>query len=77
MFAALREASGCSEMDMPPAYLPALLDELRERFGEPFTSSLSVSTVLVDGSAVPPDKLLSVPDGAEVALLPPVSGGSR
>ena len=77
MFAALREAAGTSEVSAAPAPLPDVLDELRERYGEPFTSRLSVASVLVDGDSVDRDEDRWVPEGAEVALLPPFSGGSR
>lgn len=75
MFAALRDAAGVSEVTAEPAALPALLDELRARFDEPFTRRLAACTVLVDGTATPAEADVAVPDGAEVALLPPVSGG--
>lgn len=77
MFAALRDAAGTDEVVVEPAPLPDLLDELRARFDEPFTRRLAVCTVLVDGTATPAGTEVVVPDGAEVALLPPVSGGSR
>ena len=52
-----------------------MLGELRERFGERFATVLGYASVLVDGErrgapATP------VPDGAELALLPPFSGGA-
>lgn len=75
-FAALREAAGEDETVTPPGSLPALLAELRARYGEPFSTRLSIASVLLDGTAVPRDADVAVDDGAEVALLPPVSGGS-
>ena len=74
LFAALREAAGVPEVEAPAAPLQAILDELGERFGERFAAVLGYSSVLVDGErwrgpAAP------VPDGAELALLPPFSGG--
>ena len=77
MFAALREASGTGETSLPPGPLPVLLDTLRQRYGEPFATRLSVAAVLVDGDGVDPRAQVDVADGAEVALLPPVSGGAR
>lgn len=77
LFAALREAAGTDEEHVEPAPLPALLEDLCARHGELFASRLSVSTVLVDGTATPRNAAVDVPDGAEVALLPPVSGGGR
>lgn len=76
LFAALREAAGTGEAYLAPGPLPVLLDSLRERHGEHFVDVLSISTVLLDGSQVDHDAAVDVPDGAELALLPPVSGGS-
>jgi sulfur-carrier protein len=75
LFAALREAAGVAEVEVPPADLGALLDGLRERFGERFAAVLGYASVLVD-SERRSDPTFRVPDGAEVALLPPFSGGS-
>lgn len=75
LFAAVREAAGTGETTAGPGPLPAVLDELRERYDERFAARLAVCTVLVDGNPTPPDAALEVPDGAEIALLPPFSGG--
>ncbi len=75
LFAALREAAGTAEERVPPGPLAAMLEDLCARHGEPFRSRLSVATVLVEGTPVHRGAHLEVPDGAEVALLPPVSGG--
>ena len=75
LFAAVREAAGTGETSAEPATLPELLASLRGRYGEPFTTRLRSCTVLIDGTAVGRDADVVVPDGAEVALLPPVSGG--
>jgi sulfur-carrier protein len=76
MFAALREAAGEGETAVGPGPLSQLLDELRTRYGEPFGVRLAVCGVLVNGCSVSPTAQVEVPDGAEVALLPPVSGGA-
>jgi len=76
LFAALREAAGAGEEQVPAAPLPAVLAGLRDRHGERFAAVLAVSSVLVDGNPVPRDAAVDVPDGAELALLPPVSGGA-
>jgi molybdopterin converting factor small subunit len=75
MFAALREAAGEGETTVDPAPLPVVLDALRARYGEPFTSRLALCSILLDGSSVPRGDPRDVPDGAELALLPPVGGG--
>lgn len=77
MFAALREAAGTGDAAVPPGPLPALLALLRERHGRGFADVLARCTILLDGRVVRPDAPVEVPDGAELALLPPVSGGAR
>ena len=76
MFAALREAAGTAEELVDAAPLAELLEALCARHGDTFRRRLSVSSVLIEGSATPHDAPVEVPDGAEVALLPPVSGGA-
>lgn len=76
MFAALRDAAGRSEDAVDPGMLTDLLEELRARYGPTFAARLAVSSVLVNGSAQPTGSTIEVPDGAELALLPPVSGGA-
>ena len=76
LFAALRDAAGVSEVHVEPAPLGELLDDLCTRHGDVFRRRLAVSTVLVDGSVCAKDSDVVVADGAEVALLPPVSGGA-
>jgi molybdopterin converting factor small subunit len=74
MFAALRDAAGAAEVELPPGTLGELLDTLRGRYGARFTAVLGYSSVLVDTERCA-DPAREVPDGAEVALLPPFSGG--
>lgn len=75
MFAALREAAGTTEVELPPGKLGELLDVLRARFGTRFASVLAYSSVLVDTERLD-DPSFEVRDGAEIALLPPFSGGA-
>lgn len=75
LFAAAREAAGTGEAEVEAGPLPAVLGELRDRFGPEFARRLEVCSVLVDGQAVRRDDDADVRDGAEVAILPPVSGG--
>ena len=78
LFASLRDAAGSAEVEAAPGPLAAILGDLRRRYGEPFTSRLAVSSVLVDGDAVAGGAVaeVEVADGSEVVLLPPVSGGA-
>ena len=75
LFAALREAAGTSEEQVEPGPLAAVLEDLCARHGEVFRGRLEISTVLIDGSTTARNADIDVPDGAELALLPPVSGG--
>jgi sulfur-carrier protein len=76
LFAALREAAGVSELAEPPGRLGDILERLRVRYGERFSTVLATASVLVDGGRCS-DPATEVADGAEIALLPPFSGGSR
>ncbi|MGI8575496.1 MAG: MoaD/ThiS family protein [Egibacteraceae bacterium] len=76
LFAALREAAGgIAEEHVDPGPMTAMLDGLCDRYGERFRSRLAVASVLIDGTVVDRRADVEVSDGAEVALLPPVSGG--
>ena len=74
LFAALREAAGVSEVQVPAGPLEGILTGLGDRFGDRFVAVLGYSSVLVDGERWR-DPTAPVPDGAELALLPPFSGG--
>jgi sulfur-carrier protein len=75
LFAALREAAGTAEVLVEPAPLGVILDGLKDRFGPRFANVLGYASVLVDAERRS-DPAFPVPDGAELALLPPFSGGS-
>ena len=77
LFAALRDAAGVAEEHVDAGPLHDLLEELCERHGELFRRRLAISTVLLDGTAYAWNADVAVPDGAELAVLPPVSGGAR
>jgi sulfur-carrier protein len=71
-FASLREAAGRARETEPlPASLAALYDGLRARHG--FAFERGKLRVAVDGAFVPWES--TVRDGAEIAFIPPVSGG--
>jgi molybdopterin synthase sulfur carrier subunit len=71
-FASLREQAGIdSETVAPESSLAQLYDKLRERHG--FAFSREKLRVAVDGAFA--DWQAPVRDGAEVAFIPPVSGG--
>jgi molybdopterin synthase sulfur carrier subunit len=71
-FASLRDAAGrASEVVALPASLGALYEELRARHG--FALAPERLLVAVDGAFA--DWHAPLRDGAEVAFIPPVSGG--
>jgi sulfur-carrier protein len=74
LFAAVREAAGVAEVEVPPGTLGSVLADLSERFGERFSAVLDYASVRVDGERRG-DPATPVPDGAELAVLPPFSGG--
>ncbi|HEX6256098.1 MAG TPA: hypothetical protein VFZ70_09860 [Euzebyales bacterium] len=76
LFAALRDAAGTAQVQVPPDTVPVIVAGLCDRFGEPFATRVTVASGVLDGSRVALDDAVDVPDGAELALLPPFSGGS-
>lgn len=71
-FASLRDAAGREREQVPvPDSLPALYEALRVRHG--FALPRERLRVALDGAFVPWDT--PVCPGAEVAFIPPVSGG--
>jgi molybdopterin synthase sulfur carrier subunit len=76
LFAALRDAAGTAQVEVAPDTVPAIVAGLSDRFGEPFATRVTVASGMLDGARVALDDDVDVPDGAELALLPPFSGGS-
>jgi molybdopterin synthase sulfur carrier subunit len=72
-FASLRDASGCAAQDVETdaSNVAALYAEVRSRHG--FALPAERLRAAIDGEFVAWDAPLR--DGAEVAFLPPVSGG--
>ena len=75
VFASLRELAGSTDLEVDAADVGDLLDQLSARLGEEFDRIMRAGTVLVDGERSGRDRVLG--GGEEVALLPPVSGGSE
>ena len=75
LFAAARAAAGEAEVTAEAGELDTLLTALEDRYGPEFAKVLGVATVLVDGSHAERGEGAVVEDGAEVAILPPFSGG--
>lgn len=76
LFAALRDAAGTAEVEVAPGTVPTIVEDLSGRFGEPFASRVVLASGMLDGRRVALDEPIDVADGAELALLPPFSGGA-
>ena len=74
LFAAAREAAGIRRDDVEAATVAEALDIARARYGSQFGAVLNRSRVWVNGEPTALDRQLCA--GDEVAVLPPVSGGS-
>lgn len=74
LFAGIREAAGTGRAEVAGATVGEVLEAAQERFGERFTAVLAHCRVWVNGEPAGNDHPLSERD--EVALLPPVSGGT-
>lgn len=74
LFAALREFAGASELERRGRTVGEVLDGLSEEFGSRFGDVASVSSVVVNQERA--TRETPVAEGDEVAILPPVSGGS-
>jgi MoaD family protein len=74
LFAAAREAAGTGRVDLPGATVGDVLDAAVARYGEPFAAVLATCRVWRNGDTAERDDPVS--DADEVAVLPPVSGGS-
>ena len=74
LFAAAREAAGTGREDVPGATVAEVLAAATERHGERFAAVLADSRVWLNGEPVVGAEAVGPDD--EVAVLPPVSGGS-
>ncbi len=74
LFASAREAAGTDRDEVDGDTVKAVLEAAAVRFGEGFAAVLPSCRVWVNGEPAEPDDIVSEQD--EVAVLPPVSGGS-
>lgn len=74
LFASAREAAGTKHDTVPGATVGAVLDAAVARYGSDFAGILETAAVWCNGDPVGHDH--PVGDRDEVAVLPPVSGGS-
>jgi molybdopterin converting factor small subunit len=74
LFAAAREAAGRRHDEVPGATVGEVLDQACARYGAAFAQVLATCRVWVNGNPAATDDAVGTED--EVAVLPPVSGGS-
>jgi len=74
LFANLREIADTTEVDIGGSTVGDVLDRATEMFGDDFGRALVAAQVWVDGIQATSET--PVQDGAEIALIPPVSGGA-
>jgi molybdopterin synthase sulfur carrier subunit len=73
LFAAARQAAGTGSDSFDGESVGVVLDAAVGRYGETFGLVLDGSRVWLNGEAA--DGAVTLADGDEVAVLPPVSGG--
>ena len=74
MFASARTAAGRGRDEVPGDTVGAVLSAARERYGAAFTDVLATCRVWVNGEPATDGTVVGISD--EVAVLPPVSGGT-
>lgn len=74
MFASARAAAGCGRDDVPGDTVGAVLDAAQRRYGAAFSDVLTTCRIWVNGE--PAEVSTAVDAGDEVAVLPPISGGT-
>lgn len=74
LFASAREAAGTGTDDFDGETVGAVLAAAEQRYGAHFVSVLGTCRIWVNGTAADQDTPVGPND--EVAVLPPVSGGS-
>lgn len=74
LFAGLRQAAGTSEVSIPGVTVGEVLEAAASAYGPDFARGLETANVWVNGQPAEPGT--PVADVDEVAVLPPVSGGS-
>lgn len=75
LFAQARDAAGTTSIELPGATVADVLDAAVEAFGERFALVLADAKVWCNGEPASGGDPVGALD--EVAVLPPVSGGSR
>lgn len=76
LFARARELAGTRSVELDGDTVAAVVAAAGERFGDEFAELSATCTVVVDGEIVLRADHTSTTPGAELAILPPVSGGA-
>ncbi|MEO7555317.1 MAG: MoaD/ThiS family protein [Acidimicrobiales bacterium] len=74
LFAAAREAAGTGRDHVPGATVDEVIAEATRRYGDAFAAVLPQCQIWLNGDTTTGDT--PVTDADELAVLPPVSGGS-
>lgn len=74
LFANLRESAGTESVDIDAPTVGDLLEAASDRFGDGFRAGLGASGVWVNGEVA--DAGTAITEADEVAVIPPVSGGT-
>jgi sulfur-carrier protein len=74
LFAALREIAGNSHVEAEGQTVGDVVGSLADRFGPRFAEVARAGSVVVDGERATSERALAGTE--EVAILPPVSGGT-
>ncbi|HEY3486065.1 MAG TPA: MoaD/ThiS family protein [Ilumatobacteraceae bacterium] len=74
LFASAREAAGTGRDELPGRTVGEVLQAARDRYGAAFEQVLATCRIWVNGEPAGDDSLVGPRD--EVAILPPVSGGT-
>lgn len=77
LFARARELAGTRRVELAGDTVAQVVDAASARFGEEFAALCRTCTVVVDGETVPRSEFATTPPGAELGILPPVSGGDH
>ena len=72
-FGPLVDLTGCRRDVSSGRTLDQIVEETCRRFGDQFAAALASCSIWVDGEPAEPDAPIG--ENAEVAFLPPVSGG--
>ena len=73
-FASARAAAGVAEESYEAESVDEALAQIVSRHGERLSAILKASSLLLNGARVG-DRSMSVPDAAELEVLPPFAGG--